>query len=1264
MKSKLPGFIVGLLLVSTVSFGQVTIDNTFTVKQLIEDYLIGDDVEVQNITINGQPESTVNNQAGLFSGTSDFIDFNLGLVMVTGNAKTIANDCCTAAASFTSGIKTICQGEEIELQVNLSGGVDGQYTFVYTNGTNTYSVANASNGYTLTVSPNTTTTYSLTSVNNGSCNGNVSGSVTIAVTTPNDAGADIAQNYCADGSKLILTPETGQPTNGYFTPAAITLDTANSGTYNYIVADGRCAPDTAVYTLNIDEKFAVSAVALCDTSLVEYTVEITIAGGVKPYFIDGVEIADSTFTSPAIPTETNYAFVIDDSGTCESMVISGTSPNCYCEISAEIVTSDQTICIGSEATFEVNLAGGIAGQYTFEYWDGTSSITILDADTVALITVSPTSTTTYTLLSVAEGDSTTCVTGSVTITVEELPNAGDDVALAYCSSGSTLVLMPGSGQPAGGDFNIPNITLDPASSGEYIYTVQGNICPNADQAVYTLQIDEPLAANAVATCEPNYTQYTVDIAITGGTPPYTVNGTEISGSTFTSNTMAVGANFNFVINDAGGCTGLTVSGNLPQQFSYPPPTNPVSNDPDLMAIAGQDIYDAIIIEFEFLATSDSIKFNYVFASNEYPNYTCSSFNDAFGFFLSGPGISGPYSNNAKNIALIPGTQVPVAINTVNAGVPSGTYPASNCENANPDWIEHSQYFVANPNSPYNDVQFPGMTQTFTALSDVQCGEWYRIKLAIGDASDGALDSGVFLEAGSFEAFGAVTLHVEPQIGGSAVANPAYDSVLVAGCSEIYIELVRPAGVVTDSIWVEFGGTAIQQDPVNPIPGADYTLADTDTLFFFPEGIDTIGFSIATLWDGIPDEGEFIVITIHYQNGCGDWQADSATIQMVDPYILDSQGMEVTLTCPADQVLVSAIGLDGIEPYTYDWGDFGYGPDLNEVLVDVPEDSVYYHVSISDVCAFEHKLDSVLVINNIPDPLQAIIDAFQDPECPNEPVDLHASIQDGNGDYTIIWEDEKGGTYMPQEDITVSEINKTVIFAPEPLGFTEVLPVYLTVIDTCGTVIRDTVLVNYPFIQPLQANFNLLNDHCPTQPVELRAKIENGQNDFVYGWAISGGEYGTGADPTADHVHVIPAPGMNEYTLTVSDYCGRMGTDYQYIVGEGDLVRSGYAVYKDSLRVIDLDNIMNVITPNGDNKNDYFVVEGIQEFEDARLEVYDRWGKMIYENDNYNAGMANLKPDNVFDADGFGDGTYFYIVNVKSGQCVQSGTIEVLRKNHE
>ena len=90
-------------------------------------------------------------------------------------------------------------------------------------------------------------------------------------------------------------------------------------------------------------------------------------------------------------------------------------------------------------------------------------------------------------------------------------------------------------------------------------------------------------------------------------------------------------------------------------------------DPDLQAISTFTVNDAAILEFDFVPNGDSISFNYSFGSEEYNEYVCGTVNDAFGFFLSGPGISGPFTNGAINLALVPGTTIPVTINTVNNG---------------------------------------------------------------------------------------------------------------------------------------------------------------------------------------------------------------------------------------------------------------------------------------------------------------------------------------------------------------------------------------------------------------------------------------------------------------------------------------------------------------------------------------------------------------------------------------------------------------------
>lgn len=90
-------------------------------------------------------------------------------------------------------------------------------------------------------------------------------------------------------------------------------------------------------------------------------------------------------------------------------------------------------------------------------------------------------------------------------------------------------------------------------------------------------------------------------------------------------------------------------------------------DPDLNLLSAQTTFDASGVEFDFIPEEPFVYFRYVFASEEYPEYTCAFFNDVFAFFISGPGLNGPFINEAINIANILGTSLPVGINTVNPG---------------------------------------------------------------------------------------------------------------------------------------------------------------------------------------------------------------------------------------------------------------------------------------------------------------------------------------------------------------------------------------------------------------------------------------------------------------------------------------------------------------------------------------------------------------------------------------------------------------------
>ena len=199
----------------------------------------------------------------------------------------------------------------------------------------------------------------------------------------------------------------------------------------------------------------------------------------------------------------------------------------------------------------------------------------------------------------------------------------------------------------------------------------------------------------------------------------------------------------------------------------------MSGDDDLeealsaLGMSGFSVNNVTILEFDFVANSESMAFNYVFGSMEYTSYTCSSFNDVFGFFLSGPGITGPYTNDGVNIALVPDpnspgdyTTTPVAVNTVNNGEMTN---AAACNDLDPNFEDYNIFWIDNdysgngwqgvnqpPDPEFTVEGLTGFTTPLTAeYNGLTCGETYHIKLAIADCADGILNSAVFLEANSF-----------------------------------------------------------------------------------------------------------------------------------------------------------------------------------------------------------------------------------------------------------------------------------------------------------------------------------------------------------------------------------------------------------------------------------------------------------------------------------------------------------------------------------
>ncbi len=275
-------------------------------------------------------------------------------------------------------------------------------------------------------------------------------------------------------------------------------------------------------------------------------------------------------------------------------------------------------------------------------------------------------------------------------------------------------------------------------------------------------------------------------------------------------------------------------------------------DADIARELGVDtanLNDACILEFDFIPAGDTVRFRYVFSSEEYDtNFVC-SFNDAFAFFISGPGIPQPW-----NMARLPQTGIPVSIINVN------NVEGVECNN-------NTRYYTDNRAGVY--YTHNGMTTVLTAQYPVSSCNTYHLKLVITDAVDELYDSGVFLEAGSLRSE-AITLEARTPVDRRGIRY------LAEGCAAGNIR-VRKSVPGTDPLVVSlaYSGSAA-------MPGDLPALPLTVTI---PAGQTETSFNISALADQLPEGTEELIVKAYVN--CGQQQ----------PLVSDSIGIEIRDLAP-------------------------------------------------------------------------------------------------------------------------------------------------------------------------------------------------------------------------------------------------------------------------------------------------------------------------------------------------------------------------------
>jgi gliding motility-associated-like protein len=629
-----------------------------------------------------------------------------------------------------------------------------------------------------------------------------------------------------------------------------------------------------------------------------------------------------------------------------------------------------------------------------------------------------------------------------------------------------------------------------------------------------------------------------------------------------------------------------------------------------------------VLVFDFIPSGDTLLFNYMFGSDEYPEFSPSSFNDAFGLFLWGPGITGPYvlagyPNGGNNIATIPGG-IPVTINNVGD-------------------VSNTQYYVFNEASSTltygNAIQYDGTTVLLTASASVQCNELYHIKLAISNVGDQSYDSGVFLEAGSFSS-AAVDV---------AVATVSGDTTIVEGCTYADFIFTRPPGQTNDTLIINYtiGGVAQQ--------GIDYNTL-INPIVFLP-GEDTVVITLTPIQDGINEGFESVIISVEIINPCGDTITSSGIIYIGDGPIINILGNNPAVYCASDNVWLTANASGGYAPYDYQWENLA-GANLgtnDSISVGISQNgTMYYLVTATDNCNFT-QVDTVSITMN---QTLAIDTIYVGPSTcvPTGFVSVQVSGTQGVPQYN--WIGPGPGGFIDAS-----------VWQNIPTGW-----YYITVEDNVCSV-SDSVFVDV--LDPPVAEFSAsVTAGCAPLNVSF---TNTSQNANTFSWNFGDGQSTSSNDLSAQN-HVFDVP-FGTYIITLTANQGPQCSDVTTIAIQVDVcgctdpqatnynananVNDGSCVYPtgctDSLALnfdataqIDDGSCQyeqpfgpNVISPNNDGDNDVFFIRNTESLTALELIILNRWGNVVYQELSTNVQLKNPQWDGKIDGQTAQEGIYFY-----------------------
>ncbi|MEN9998926.1 MAG: hypothetical protein RI922_1916 [Bacteroidota bacterium] len=447
---------------------------------------------------------------------------------VTGTAAgCTASDAVTVTVTSGAAINagpdvTICPGSSTTLSAN--GGV----TYSWNNGLGI--------GNNLSISPASTTTYTVTGTDAAGCVGTDNITVNLATLPTVSAGLD--QTICT-GSSVTLSGSGANTyswnngvTNGIaFTPVSTT-------TYTLTGTSLQGCTNTDQVTVTISSGITVNAGA-----------DVTICSGTSTT----LTASGATTYSWSPSGQTTASITINPSSTT-TYTVTGTSAGCIASDNVTVtITSgapinagpDVSICTGGSTT--LSASGGVTYAWDNSLGSGNN------------LSVSPTSTTTYTVTGTDAGG---CIgTDNVVVTVNSLPSVNAGLDQTICPGTSVTLNGSGATNYSWDNGVLDGIAFTPSSTTSYTVTgTSATGCMATDQVTITLAVPPTVDAGPdITACPGTSTTFTASGAATyswspGGqttasitvnpsaTTTYTVSGTDANGCTNTDQVQVTIAN--------------------------------------------------------------------------------------------------------------------------------------------------------------------------------------------------------------------------------------------------------------------------------------------------------------------------------------------------------------------------------------------------------------------------------------------------------------------------------------------------------------------------------------------------------------------------------------------------------------------------------------------------------------------------------------------------------------------------------------------------